>query len=401
MNAADPRQAPGDQLQQDMQAVPLSPAQRARHRRLIASAFDARQSEAVRVRGKFELAVVTLALLCVAATALLWGSLADNEQDDVEQEALQATLIAREHATASALTTAVMAALPTYDAGACPATPYADSLPFGLPRQDPAFSDWYGSHAGGLWAAPVNRSVYRQSPISADTHWFAGEATYVLWYGSLEPLQFQGRQLDGEGFFAGSGAANSNTTMSTQWTTIEIPTPGCWSITARTRGTSLDIVVSVAPLAYRPDIVYLERVSTARPFDQPATCATSPVIGPESTSSWYVAAYAAQADDMLMSINQAWLTAERPEPLFLSGPSLLGKARVYGRRGDTTAQFSLRRTSSAGRFGDITFPSAGCWDIVVETPGQTTTFTAYVYPVDCAPVDADLRIPSSCKQSGT
>ena len=401
MNASEHQHPPDDELRRSMQPVSLTPAQRARHHRLIDSAFDARRTEATRVRGKFEFAVVATALLCVIATALLWGSLADDEQDAAEREALQATLVAAERATAGALTTAVMAALPSFEPGACAATPYAADLPRGIPNQDRAYVDWYGSQAGGLWAAPVNRSVYREGPISADSHWFAGEASYVLWYGSREPLRVQGQRLDGDGSFTGAGATNADAAMSTQWTTFEIPTPGCWSISAQAGDASLEIIVSVAPLEWRPDIVYLERVAAARPYAPPDTCATSPLIGPETTSAWYVAAYAAQADDMRMSINQAWLAAGRAESLHLIGPSLADSATIYAQQVGQALPFNLRSASSQSRFGDITFPSAGCWDVVVETPARSTTFTVYVYPGDCAPVDSDLRIPSSCREPGT
>ena len=398
MNASDRQQPPGARLKRELQPVALSPAQRERHRRLIDSAFAARQTEATHVRGKFELAVVALALLCVVGAALLWGSLADDEQDAAEQAALEATLAAQQHATASALSTAVLAALPSFAPDACAVTPYATNPPFGVPRQDPAYADWYGSTGGGLWAAPVNRSVYRQSLVGADTRWFAGAASYVLWYGSLDPLQIQGRRLDGAGSFAGSGATKIDAFMSTQWTAFEIPSPGCWSITATAGDTTLDITVSVAPLEWRPDIVYLQRVSAARPYDPPATCAASPLLGPETTSDWFVAAYAARADGMLMSINQAWLAAERAESLHFTGPTLTRDAEIHARQAGASTAFKLRRASDQGRFGDIVFPSAGCWEIVVATPDQTTIFDVYVYPADCVPAGNDLSISAGCRE---
>ena len=381
-----------------MQPLSLTPAQRERHLRLIEDALSGQQPEGTRIRGKVEFAVVVAALLAIFAAALIWGSLGDDEPDEANVLATaDATLVAREQATAGALTTSVLAALPDYDPGACAVTPFAANPPDSVPRHDPAFADWYGAQEGGLWAAPLDRGTFRQGPIAADTLWFAGRTSYVMWHGTTQSLMIRGEQLRGDASFTAGPASHTSEATSSQWTAFEIPEPGCWAISAQSAGASLEIVVSVAPIERRPDIIYLERVEAARPYDPPSTCAISPVLGPDATSDWYVAAYAVQTGGMLMSANQAWLAANRAEPLHITGEALSEGADIYARQVGIAVPFQTRTATHEGRFGVVEFPHAGCWEVAVETPNQSHAFTVYVYPADCAPSSDDLRIATSCR----
>lgn len=397
MNHSDRHRHARDSLQRALQPTRLTPEQRARHRRLIDDALTQQPVEGGRARGKVEFAVVATALVAIIAGALTWGSLAD-DADDAVRETASPTIIASERATAGAVTTAVIAALPEHNPGPCAATPFATTLPDGIPRHDPAFSEWYGSQDAGLWASPINRAAFRQGPVAADTNWFAGGTSYVLWHGTSQPLQIQGRQIDGDSTFTAGPPTRIDVPSMTQWTAFQIPTPGCWEIDASSGDASMEIIVSVAPLEHRPDLLYLTRAEAARPYDPPATCSSSPAIGPNAASDWYVAASTYREGELQMSIDQAWLTAGRAEPLHITGEPLAAGADIYARQTGVAVPFQVRQRSAEGRYGAVEFPSAGCWEVAVETPARSTAFTVYVYPEECAPSGAELIISTRCRQ---
>jgi hypothetical protein len=121
-----------------------------------------------------------------------------------------------------------------------------------FPVRPPAYyqSDWYGSsdlwtmldHQGEVWQhLPTSPSGLTQK-----TFWWSQD-----WVAADEPepaITVTGRRLDGPGTFSFGPGTNATADFGTAMLVgIDIPTPGCWEITASYRTATLSFVASVRP----------------------------------------------------------------------------------------------------------------------------------------------------------
>jgi hypothetical protein len=141
------------------------------------------------------------------------------------------------------------------DLSTCPVTipdpPFVP--PKGFVARPPAYygAAWYGN--AHLWTMLDKRGErWHDLPVDADgygqkTFWWS--ADWPVW-DELEPaIRVTGRRLDGNAppltaFFPGTNAsADFGTAMLVG---VDVPTAGCWELTARYRAASLSVVVWVA-----------------------------------------------------------------------------------------------------------------------------------------------------------
>ena len=121
-----------------------------------------------------------------------------------------------------------------------------------FPVRPPAYyrSDWYGS--GHLWTMlDHDGETWQHLPTSPSgltqkTFWWSQD-----WIAADEPepaISVTGHRLDGPGGFSFGPGTNATADFGTAMLVgIEIPTAGCWEITARYRTATLSYVVSVRP----------------------------------------------------------------------------------------------------------------------------------------------------------
>jgi uncharacterized protein YceK len=130
-----------------------------------------------------------------------------------------------------------------------PDPPFVPPTP--APASPPAVygAGWYGS--AHLWTM-LDRGgeLWRHLPKDAaglgqKTFWWSAD-----WVPGNEPepaISVEGLRLDGPGSFASGPGTNATADFGTAMLVgVVVPTPGCWGLTARYRGASLSIVVSVA-----------------------------------------------------------------------------------------------------------------------------------------------------------
>ena len=166
------------------------------------------------------------------------------------------TAATQQIAAASATRSTESSASPTPSADAsstCAVT--KPEPPFVPPKQDLARppadyrAAWYGS--ARLWTM-LDRGgeIWKRLPkdaagLSQKTFWWSAD-----WSPGREPepaISVVGLRLDGPGTFAFGPGTNATADFGTAMLVgIVVPTPGCWGVTAKYRGASLSIVVSVA-----------------------------------------------------------------------------------------------------------------------------------------------------------
>jgi hypothetical protein len=409
MTDQDPRHARFAELRRALQPVPLSPAQRRRHRELLAHNLEGDDMEWLRQRGRMELAIVALMLAVLAGGFIVWNSVLNDPTDGSESGGLlaaaEATLTAgagQPLPTPTPDATEVQAA-ESAGADECAIDGYAQDLPAGRPQFNDAFEDWYGSREGGLWVSPANRAIYRPGLDYIQNRWFAGDATPMFWYGSDDPVTISARQLDGDATAEAGEVISLSANSRAQWATIDIPTPGCWEISGQAADKSLSITVVVSPFEQRPDIVFLRELEALRPYEIPDTCPATPFSEPVAQADSIIATHWLEDDGLGIDMDQAWLVANREEPVHLIHDSGSGAITIRAVSHDDAAlsfeaPANPMATDGTASFSDLTFPRPGCWGIEIETAVRTAEFTVYVYPSDCAPIIETLQIPATCRQ---
>ena len=343
--------------------------------------------------------VAVIALGFVAWRVLFDGSDAAEDEPDLVVAA-QATLTAREALheptpTLPAPTRAPATSTPTVFElqSACAADALLAGLPPGLPLGFPDHTRWYGSEQAGLWASPSDFTAFVPAGIGDSSYiWFAGEATPILWFGTARPVEMTGERLDASGSLEFVRAYDRPTegqglTSETQWTDVLIPEPGCWRLTGTTEESSLTFTVEVAPVAQRADFQLLRTLFDARPYDPPATCAETPLVGPDAREEGEFAHYWLEANGISVDVG-TWFVALRQQNLGVYGVEVAAGVRATFTRLDGDGEAFMPTVlglNSSARLLQFVFPSPGCWELELATETQTAVFTLYVYPQECAP----------------
>jgi hypothetical protein len=184
-----------------------------------------------------------------------------------------------------------------------------------------------------------------------------------------------------------------------QWTDIEIPTPGCWEITGQAGEASITITVEVLPRELRPDIIYARTLYQARPYEEPSTCPITPWLGPDASGDEGLAHYWFEADGLNADI-PGWFIAGTEQVMGVYGEDVAEAFTATAARLDEGGEVIEALTTVYGTNGRIAryiFPSAGCWELEMTTPTVTATFVVYVYPEECAPTFEDGEIIAACE----
>jgi hypothetical protein len=167
-----------------------------------------------------------------------------------------ATALAMKPAGLSGTTSGVASpgASPTPSLGVCvPTRPQPAYVPAHAPETPPAQyrASWYGTahlwtmlgNGGEVWAGWVRA----QPPVLPQkTFWWSDDWATAR---ELQPaITVTGRRLDGDGSFTFGPGTNASADFGTAMLVgIDIPSFGCWEITARYRQSSLSYVVEVSP----------------------------------------------------------------------------------------------------------------------------------------------------------
>ena len=348
-------------------------------------------------------AVILVAAIGVAIGIALSYSDDGAEDDPDLVEVAQATLTARATTQAS-LATSPPPAVPSPTAtvvetsSVCAADRFAVDLPTGRPRFDLEHADWYGNPEAGLWASPADFGVFMPEGFAeAPSLWFAGQPTSVMWFGTSLPVTMTGEQLDGDATLG--PVEPHDLTNNIQWTDVLIPEPGCWELNGTTGDIALTITVEVVPIEFRPDFQILMKLEEARPYEPPATCPVSPLTSPAVRAQGIGAHFWFEGEDDIIADSAGWFVAGEQQSIGVyggdvdSGLTVTVRSLDAGNGGDFEA--TVVTLGSTGRVARFIFPAPGCWELEMETPSTTTTFTVYVYPEECLPVlDAGLFLVS-------
>jgi len=132
-----------------------------------------------------------------------------------------------------------------------PTHPFVPPAAYPAPAQPPDYYDsaWYGNarlwtmlrHGGEVWTSlPLGADGFGQK-----TFWWS--ADFDVHKEQQPAITITGKQLDGAGLLAAPGpGTNAQADFgSAMLQGIEIPTSGCWRITATYRGASLSYIVWV------------------------------------------------------------------------------------------------------------------------------------------------------------
>ncbi len=403
-------------LREALQPVRLSPNQRQRHIERFGRALGRPERSAARSGGRLEFGVVALALLVVLGGIVIWSSLPDGDgSEDGEQAIVSQNTPTPLIAPAASATSApdvptesplakgtmpelaMQEGLESITSDACEVSSYAAGLPTGVPVST-SYPDWYGDPDAGLWAAPLDLGTLRPGLDSGGIRWFAGAPQKVQWYGAASALEIQGSQPDGGGSFEADPAASIDESAMLQESLLTIPNPGCWKISATADDLEFAFIIEALPVENRPDLIYLEQISALRPYETPASCPVTPFTDPQVRGDSLVFHYWMESGEIAIDLDQAWHVAQRDEPMQILGDPVAGNVVITARLQEdasATIQAEYEETGSGG-YAVLHFPVSGCWEVAIETETVTETFTAYVYPPECAPDDAIMSVSGDC-----
>jgi hypothetical protein len=105
-----------------------------------------------------------------------------------------------------------------------------------------------------------------------------------------------------------------------------------------------------------------------------------------------------ESGDIAIDLDQAWHVAQRDEPMQILGDPIAGDVVITAQLQEVasaTIQAEYEETGSGG-YAVLHFPVSGCWEIAIKTESVTETFTAYVYPPECAPDVAIMSVSGAC-----
>ncbi len=391
-----------ERISRELQRKRLTFIQRRRHldriERLIAEGRD--ELDRPERPGRAEFGVLIATLLVLFAGLALWSLLPTSAPSDSLGDSgmagnASAALPTARRATIVADVPPIVT--PGYDAesGICHVTPLAVNVDPVVPRDDVRYLRWYGSHEAGLWAAPQDFGAFLPTawPQPASL-WFAGAETPVRWYGGRSTIMVERARLDGYTRFRpdlaawayGGGQASS----------ITIPEPGCWQLTATAGAQELTIVIEVLPLDRRPDIAIAESYVAARPYAIPSTCPVTARSRPEQRGAGH---HWLQSGDIRAEFADL-LFADEEQSVGVVGADVVDGLTLTARKLNTdTDEAELALTplwNSDARLALFSIPSDGCWELELETPTTTVTFVVYVYPGDCKPELRDGAFVSEC-----
>lgn len=270
----------------------------------------------------------------------------------------------------------------------CAADPLIAGLPPGLPPTSPGNHNWYGSAEAGLWASPVDFGYFLSDEFDdAESSWFAGEITPVLWFGSTAPVEVTAKKVDGSVTL--EQLESRDGLMEVQWTDIMFPEPGCWELTGATGSSSLTITVKVLPVSQRADFRLIQTIFESLPYEAPATCPVTPLVGPDAREeSESFAHYWLEADGIAVDVG-SWFVAGEQQGMGVYGEGVIENLTATMRGLDpgmrSEVAISTLIFNSDARVASFIFPEPGCWALEFSTLSSTATFVVYVYPRECAP----------------
>lgn len=359
--------------------------------------------------GRWPGCLVALALAASLLSGACGAVLDDGGNSDREPDlvvAARTTLTAREVQRELTPTrtprAAVEPATPTSAGVAmtCPADDVIDGAPPGNPSSGPGNHRWYGSAASGLWASPVDVGIFLPEGFGeSDSLWYAGEITSVLWFGVSQSIEVFGERLDGDATMESVQLTEAQ--FGNWWTDIVIPEPGCWQLTGTSEGRSLTITVEALPSDLRPDFRMIQTLYDARPYDPPSTCPVTSWVGPETREGVGFAHFWLEAGDIYADVF-GWFVAGEQQSMGVYGVDVVSALDAKIRRLDpgpsTEIDITTVQLNSEGRIARFIFPEPGCWELEFVTPASTATFTLYVYPAECAPVQQVGQYLVSCEE---
>lgn len=273
---------------------------------------------------------------------------------------------------------------------ACEADPLIAGLPPGLPPTSPSNHNWYGNSEAGLWASPFDFGYFLSDDAGeAESLWFAGKVTPVLWYGTIQPVEVTASKLDGS--VTVEQVQSRDMLMETQWTDILFPEPGCWELTAGTEASSLTLTVEVLPIGQRADYHLIQTIFESLPYEAPASCPVTPLVGPDARDeSDNFAHYWLEADGISVDVG-GWFIAGEQQSMGVHGEGVIDNltAAIRGLEPGMRPEMPISTLifHADARVASFIFPEPGCWEMEFATLSSTATFVVYVYPRECTPVD--------------
>ena len=405
-----------ERIKGELRRRPLTFAQRRRHLERLERAIAAGEEdnmEFLKRRSRTEFGMLAAAIALILFGYLFWTVvLSESDSDDETPDLVAqagATLTAREQTAAAQApspepTTPSTVQPPTATQGQasaemCSADPVATDLTPTIPRGDLTHTDWYGSRETRLWVSPNNAvGLLPDGWPEASSLWFASGLTYLMWYGTPAPITVAGEQLDGDATLEPVGPADIFDQI--QWTIFSFPEPGCWQITGSTDEESLTVTVEVLPYQQRPDVIYLEQLYAARPYEVPSTCATTDLVGPEERFDYHIAHYWLDSNGVDTSVFD-WFVVGQQQQLGVHGFDVSEDLTATAHNLDSRSGEVIEAMTSIGNAGvrivRYTFPSPGCWEMELSTPTTTATYVVYVYPEDCLPEYREGEFHVACE----
>ncbi len=362
----------------------------------------------IKQRSLAELGLITIVVATILTVAVWQVWSLSTGTSDSENEASDAGAASAIVTTIQA-TTSTTASTATEISFACEATPPAELPPAQVGGYLFQFPEWYGGST--FWLSPAFSGAHVGVSLEQPGIWYSGD-TLVRSFGTAESTKITGTLQDGEAVFevvsqetlapfAGSTAPAFTETI------VRIPEPGCWDLTAVSGDQTIELTVPVLPYEDRPDV---RAMSAARerllPYPPPATCTVTDWVGPQDRGIIDLnAAYwlgdggisGASATGILWDdeTNRIfWLTSGTPDTstFILNGTNLDRSGSNV--RSSTNITNDLLDSS-------VVFPGDGCWELTVETPTESSTYTVYVYPATCRPDPETSEIPEDCLPPGS
>lgn len=397
-----PDHMPNDEhIARELQRKRLTFTQRRKHLDRLEQAIAAERDELdfPRQRERAEFGVLATLAAVLLIGFVVWTIVLDEGgSSDPEGNVDDAGAVLAPLSSPTLLAEAPPIVTPGYDQASdtCYVSPTAINIAPSLPRSDTRYLRWYGNRDVGLWAAPLDYGATLPTGWpKASSLWFAGAETPVSWYGAESAVVVNLKRLDGHTVM--SPVVGIPGFGDIQDTPITIPSPGCWQLTGTAGDQELSIVVDVLPLDQRPDIAIAESYYAARPYDVPDTCPVTARTGPEQRGSGH---HWLQSGDLRAEFNDLLFAGEEQSVGVLGADvtdGLVLSARKLNTNEDETEEALTPLWNSDARLAIFSIPSAGCWELELETPTEEVTFVVYVYPAECEPELRDGEFVADCE----